>query len=63
MDGAIVICLSLMLYAVCYFKKDGVTENSSQIAVERVVENTALNPEMIHDEHAFMGIANELGFH
>lgn len=35
----------------------------SGIDPARVVQNVALNPEMIHVEDAFMEIANELGFY
>ena len=60
MDAAIVIFLALILAAMYHPKKsaDGVQE----VKAVKIVENPYLNPEMKHDEHAFMVIANELGF-
>lgn len=60
MDGIIVFIVALVFGAV-YRSKGGAVEAS--VIVERVVTNPTLNPEMLHDEHAFMEIANELGFH
>lgn len=60
MDGIIVFVIALIFSAV-YRSKGG--SASASIEVERIVTNPTLNPEMKHDEHAFMEIANELGFH
>lgn len=60
MDGIIVFFVALIFSAV--YRSKGVAASDS-IEVERIVTNPTLNPEMKHDEHAFMEIANELGFH
>lgn len=60
MDGIVIIFLSLILFVV-YRPKDG--SESPVEEMEAIVPNPRLNPEMIHDSHAFMKIANELGFH
>lgn len=62
MDGVVVILLAVILYF-RYYPKSGMEDQGSEIIVESITENKALNPEMRHDEHAFMVIANELGFH
>ena len=61
MDGIIIILYALVLSLVFRPSKRELEKGK----VEREVreENPMLNPEMIHDEHAFMRIANELGFH
>ena len=58
MDAIVVILLAAVL-SIIYRSKDDETAP----VVETVEENPMLNPEMKHDEHAFMKIANELGFH
>ena len=59
MDGIIVFFVALIFSAV--YRSKGVAASAS-IEVERIVTNPTLNPEMKHDEHAFMEIANELDF-
>lgn len=61
MDGVIVFAMAVLY--VCLYWPHGVAAEDSALTPEKVVVNTALNPEMTHDEHAFMVIANELGFH
>lgn len=61
MDGVIVFVLAVVY--VCLYWPRGAAQESQELTAEKVVVNTALNPEMTHDEHAFMVIANELGFH
>ena len=61
MDAVIVLGLALVYMLV--YRNNGKATTGTVISEEKIVPNTALNPEMIHDEHAFMVIANELGFH
>lgn len=61
MDGIVALVLAAV-YCFVYRapkRRDVVAAISS----DRITPNVALNPEMLHDEHAFMEIANELGFH
>lgn len=60
MDGVIVCLAAVILYFV--FRPNSVQE-MADIPMEVIIPNPYLNPEMRHDEHAFMKIANELGFH
>ena len=60
MDGVVVIVFSLILYLVYRPKHE---QEQVEAKVEKVDKNPLLNPEMYVDEHAFMTIANELGFH
>lgn len=59
MDVIIIGLLSSVLFFIYRPPKGAKVE----VAAERIAKNPTLNPEMIHDEHAFMEIANELGFH
>lgn len=59
MDIIIIGLLSGILLLIYHPPKGAKVE----VAAERIAKNPTLNPEMIHDEHAFMEIANELGFH
>lgn len=61
MDGVIVIMLTVALYVI--YHPQETQGAATDMAIERVEESPMLNPEMIHDSHAFMEIANELGFH
>jgi hypothetical protein len=56
-DGIVIILLAVSLYFIYFPKKE-----KAERKVKQVVKNPMLNPEMIHDEHAFMEIAYELGF-
>lgn len=61
MDGIVALVLAAV-YCFVYRapkRRDAVAAISS----DKITPNVALNPEMLHDEHAFMEIANELGFH
>lgn len=60
MDGVIVIVVSVVLYIVYLPSRGAEVHEPVQ---KRVELDPRLNPSMIHDEHAFMIIANELGFH
>lgn len=60
MDGIVALVLAIV-YCIFYRapkRRDIVTT----ISADKITPNVALNPEMLHDEHAFMEIANELGF-
>lgn len=60
---AIIISLFAIALSLYYRSPKDDQGMCSELVAERITPNTALNPEMIHDEHAFMEIANELGFH
>lgn len=60
MDGVIVCIAALVLYFIFMPRQESDDALSN---MEVIVPNPYLNPEMRHDEHAFMKIANELGFH
>lgn len=60
MDGIIVIVIAVIF---CGVYRPTKVADSSIASTEKTVANVALNPEMTHDEHAFMEIANVLGFH
>lgn len=60
MDGVIIIFIAIFLYIKCgswQSELQGTETHTSPSLSAR------LNPEMYHDECAFMAIANELGFH
>lgn len=61
MDGFIVAILGGLLALLFRPQAEEQDDAFSQLDVIR--PNPRLNPEMLHDEHAFMKIANELGFH
>lgn len=61
MDGIIALAVAFVCCIVYRSKKS--EDAVEAISPEKIVKNVALNPEMLHDEHAFMEIANELGFH
>ena len=56
MDGIVILLLSFVWFCINWPRKE-------QAVLVEVETNPRLNPEMIHDECAFMKIANELGFH
>jgi len=63
MDGVIVIILAAVLYFVYWpLPEQHEKAGGSTVPPITLVKNPTLNPEMIHDEHAFMEIAYELGF-
>lgn len=57
MDGLVVIVVAIVFSCVYRPKY-----TEADQAVEAIELNPTLNPEMLHDEHAFMRIANGLGF-
>lgn len=63
MDGVIIVALTALLALIFRPASDAVGVDSSGLPIEQIQVNPRLNPSMVHDEHAFMKIANELGFH
>lgn len=60
MDGAVILVVSFILALVFRAPDEPAPE---EVKAEVIKVNPRLNPQMTHDEHAFMRIANELGFH
>lgn len=60
MDGVLVLLIALALYFKHLPKK--AQEQGQEEDVVCVTLNPTLNPDMFHDENAFMEVANELGF-
>jgi hypothetical protein len=60
MDGIVVICIAIVLYAMYRPAKHSAPVISEDVI--RIEMNPRLNPEMLHTEDAFMRIAHELGF-
>lgn len=63
MDGIVIILLTLVLW-IKYNQqgRDPAPKEEAASPKAQINRNPTLNPEMIHDEHAFMRIAYELGF-
>lgn len=61
MDGIVIMVLTFVLFIANLPKESPVGDGG--IPVTKIEVNPRLNPTMYHDEHAFMKIANELGFH
>lgn len=57
MDGLAVIFVALVFS--CIYRPKHI---AAEDVVEAIELKPTLNPEMLHDEHAFMRIANGLGF-
>lgn len=60
MDGIVIIIASIVM---CLLYRPVATGAGTIDDMDVITPNPRLNPEMLHDEHAFMRIANELGFH
>lgn len=63
MDGVVIILIAVLLLALHYPSSTDVGLDDTGMPIEQIQVNPRLNPSMTHDEHAFMKIANELGFH
>lgn len=63
MDGIVIILIAFVLLVIFRVPADAVELDNTGVPIEHIEINPRLNPEMIHDEQAFMKIANELGFH
>lgn len=63
MDAAVILVIALILY--CRYRGEGSATTVSPAPKTKAVQikpNPTLNPEMYHEEKAFMVIANVLGF-
>lgn len=62
MDGVLIVVIAVVMW-IYYGNRVSEEPKTPTVTPITFEPNPMLNPEMIHDEQAFMRVANELGFY